>query len=40
MGGGYIFIHRMLLEYFAEVTHRPLEVIEPDRFVGIQALQR
>jgi hypothetical protein len=24
MGGGYIFVHRMLLEYFAELTtHSP-----------------
>ncbi len=23
VGGGYIFIHRMLLEYFAEIGERP-----------------
>jgi eukaryotic-like serine/threonine-protein kinase len=35
VGGGYIFIHRMLLEYFAELTPRPTKVEDNQETKGV-----
>jgi hypothetical protein len=35
VGGGYMFIHRFLLEYFATLEHRKHDLDESEKFVKL-----